>query len=75
MLIDTSVNMNVEIAEGSVRTALQVAAEHGHKDIVKLKAVDVSAAKWLGRAALQAAIEYRHEAVVQLLIDKRAHVI
>ncbi|KAL0633004.1 hypothetical protein Q9L58_008110 [Maublancomyces gigas] len=76
-LIQSGVNVNLPASNGW--TALQVAAENGHVQILEeliLHGADINArpTSHLGRTALQAAIGGRHLAIVRSLIERGANV-
>ena len=64
-------------AYGDGRTALQAAAEGGHRAVVERllqQKADVNAHGYNGRTALQAAAEGGHLAVVERLLQQKADV-
>ncbi len=75
MLLDLGVNVNYHSAEGV--TALQLAAEGGDEDMVRLllkNHADINETGYYGLTPLMSAVESNHEAITALLLNNGADV-
>ncbi|KAI7975791.1 hypothetical protein EIK77_005541 [Talaromyces pinophilus] len=76
VLLSRRPDIDLEAREDFDRTALIVAAENGHADVVQFlieKGANLEAQDYDDRTALYAAAESGHEAVVKVLLEKGAN--